>query len=529
MKNLFFLFALCTTITVSSVCVPAQESKFTELKTRAEASDYEETSRYQDVVDFMHAVVKTDDKIHLTNFGKTFEGRNLPLAVIGAKDASSEAVLAENKTRIYIQGNIHAGEVCGKEALQMLLRDLASGKHGEWTESLVLLIAPIYNADGNERIDLKNRPRQHGPLKGMGQRPNAQDYDLNRDHTKLDSPEARALVSLFNQYDPHVIIDLHTTNGTRHAYHLTYSAPLNPNTPQAIDQFLREKWLPEITQKIKAKHNWDYYYYGNLPWRGMNAERGWYTFDHRPRFNNNYAGLRNRFGILSEAYSYATFKERVLATLYFVEEVLDFAHTNAKGIREITKYADRQSIVGQKLALQAQLARSPEMVEILMGEVDEEKNPYSDEIILRRKNVSTPEKMYEYGTFEATETITAPEAYYIPASQSKAIELLEAHGIRFEKLSSEQLLKVERFRIDSTKLAARPFQGHEQLTLFGAYEKSEVSLPAGTVVVPITQPLGRLAFYLLEPRSDDGLVNWDLLGESLKQARFYPIWRKPAE
>ena len=144
------------------------------------------------------------------------------------EDASPESVRASGKTVVYLQGNIHGGEVCGKEALQMLLRDLLAGQHREWRESMVLLIAPIYNADGNERVSLTNRGRQHGPIEGMGQRPNAQGYDLNRDHMKLDSPEARSVARLFSEYDPQVAIDLHTTNGTRHAYHITYSPRSTP-------------------------------------------------------------------------------------------------------------------------------------------------------------------------------------------------------------------------------------------------------------------------------------------------------------
>ncbi len=85
------------------------------------------------------------------------------------------------------------------------------------------MMAPIYNADGNERVNLYNRPRQNGPFGGMGQRANAQGLDLNRDHMKARSAEATSLIGLMNAYDPHVLIDLHTTNGTRHGYHLTYS------------------------------------------------------------------------------------------------------------------------------------------------------------------------------------------------------------------------------------------------------------------------------------------------------------------
>ena len=178
----------------------------------------------------------------------------LPLAVVGrVKDGSAEAVRATGLTRVYLQANIHAGEVEGKEVLQMLLRDLALGRHPEWTRTMVLLIAPIYNADGNERIRLDQRSLQNGPLGGVGQRPNAQDLDLNRDHMKLESPEARSLVSMLRAYDPHLGVDLHTTNGTHHAYQLTYATPLHPNTAPALVTWLRSDWLPRITKRIKSK------------------------------------------------------------------------------------------------------------------------------------------------------------------------------------------------------------------------------------------------------------------------------------
>ncbi|HYR09897.1 MAG TPA: M14 family zinc carboxypeptidase, partial [Longimicrobium sp.] len=218
------------------------------LTSHPERTDFRETSRYADVVAFMEASDRASPLIHLTTFGTTNEGRALPLAVVGrVADASPAAVRASGKTVVYLQGNIHAGEVEGKESLQILLREIAVGRHGALLDSLVLLIAPIYNADGNERIDAANRPRQHGPIGGMGVRPNAQGLDLNRDHTKLESPEARGLARMLSEYDPHVVIDLHTTNGTYHGYHLTYAPPMHPNTPVEIDRILRREWLPAVT------------------------------------------------------------------------------------------------------------------------------------------------------------------------------------------------------------------------------------------------------------------------------------------
>ncbi|HET9263762.1 MAG TPA: M14 family metallopeptidase [Vicinamibacterales bacterium] len=534
-------------------------SSLASLETRPEKTAYRETSRYADVVAFMEAVAQAAPRIHLTTFGYTFEGRPLPLAVVGAPDASPEAVRKTGKLRVYIQGNIHGGEVEGKESAQMLLRDLAQGKHADWLQSMVLLIAPIYNADGNERISLTNRGRQHGPIGGMGQRPNAQDLDLNRDHMKLDSPEARSVVKLMNDYDPHVSMDLHTTNGSYHAYHVTYAPPLNPATDPAIIEMLRKEWLPAFTKTIKAKYGWDYYYYGNVSGGGRGrggrgggrgqAGRGgpppvsppavqqspeaqpsgdmrsWATFDHRPRFNNNYIGLRNRIALLSEAYSYATFEDRVLATNRFVDENLDYAHAHVKEIQQLTAGADKRPIVGSTLPVRAELERAPEPVEILMGEVAEERNPYSGQMMYRRVDVKRPEKMYEMGTFRATDTERVPAVYFVPPNLSTVIDRIQAHGIATTTLDAAGTVQIEEFKIEAIELAARPFQNRTERTLRGTWTALQRELPAGTLRIDMTQPLARLAFYLLEPRSDDGLANWNLVDGLEANAEAYPIVR----
>ncbi|MGH9347093.1 MAG: M14 family metallopeptidase [Vicinamibacterales bacterium] len=496
------------------------------LETRAERSDYAETTPYDEVRAFLDTVDRASPRIHLTTFGYTTEGRALPLAVVGqVSDARPETVRASGKTRVYLQGNIHAGEVEGKESLLAFLREIAQGQHAAWLESMVLLVAPIYNADGNERVTLTNRGRQHGPIGGMGQRSNARNFDLNRDHMKLDTPEARSLVRFMTAYDPHVAIDLHTTNGTRHAYHLTYSPPLNPNTDPQIVTLLRSDWLPRITKAIKDKHGWDFYYYGNVMAPG-GGERGWYTFDHRPRFGNNYVGLRNRFAILSEAYSYAIFPERIAATSRFVEQILDSVHRSAAEVRRITADLDARSVIGQQFALRARYHRS-EPVDILMGDVAEERNPHSGHVMLRRLDVRKPERMPEFGTFEPTESQTAPVRYFVPTELGGVIERLQAHGVRMTRTDASLTLKLQQFRIDSSTTAERAFEQHHERTVTGEYESVDKTVPAGTFVVRVDQPLGRLVFYLLEPRSDDGFVNWNVLDEALKGAKVYPILREP--
>jgi len=365
----------------------------------------------------------------------------------------------------------------------------------------------------------------------MGQRPNAQNLDLNRDYTKAEAPETRSTLELIRAYDPHVLVDLHTTNGTYHAYHLTYAPPLHPNTDAGIVRMLREDWLPSVTRTLR-NDGFDIYYYGNVPqeesrWAAAEgAERGWYTYDHRPRFGVNYAGLRNRFGILSEAYSYLPFDQRIRATRRFTEAVLDWAHAHATRIRRATAEADRRSVTGTDLATRARLQRSPQPVEIRMGAVDTIYHPYTGEVMLRRRDVSRPERMPEYGTFVADATEAVPGAWLVPAALERVAERLAAHGVQVERLATSQRMRVEEFRIDSTRTSQQAFQGHRERTIGGRWVAVQREVPAGTLRVPSGQPLGRLAFTLLEPVSDDGFAAWNLLDPALERdGVVYPILR----
>jgi hypothetical protein len=351
--------------------------------------------------------------------------------------------------------------------------------------------------------------------------------DLNRDQMKLDAPESRALVGLYSAYDPHLSVDLHTTNGSHHGYHLTYAPPLPPSTPREIDDFLRQAWLPDITRSVKEATGWDMYYYGGArPARG-DREAGWYTFSHQPRYVSNYIGLRNRFGILGEAYSYASFEERIGISYWFTREIIEFAYRNAAEIQERTARADARSIVGDSLGVQFEVQRSAEPVTILMGETVEEENPVSGQRMLLRTDTQTPTEMYEYGTFRPTERETVPEAYFVPSEMESVLDLLEAHGVQTMVVhQAPDDLQVQTFQIDSLSTSEREYQGHQAQEVWGRYgSPQEASLAPGTIMVPMEQPLARVVFHLLEPRSDDGLVAWGLMGEFLEAGGEYPISR----
>ena len=535
-----------------------QKPSLANLKTRPESTDYKSTSTYDDVVTFMKAVDEASPIIFYTTYGTTFEGRAMPMAVVGTglKDASPASVKASGKLRVHIQANVHAGEVEGKESCLVLLREFALGQHRDWLQSMVFLVTPIYNADGNEKFALNNRQRQNGPVNGMGTRANAQNLNINRDYMKLDTPEAQAFVKLWNDYDPYVGYDLHTSDGSAHGYYLTYSPPLNPDTDPRIMKIMTDEWFPYVTTDMKTKHGWDSFYYGNAATpgghggRGRGAGRGdaaagqppatpppappapagpreWRTFEHVPRFHNSYVGLRNRFALLSEAYAYATFEDRIKATNDFLQASLDFAAKNAAELEKAVADADREKVVGTTLSTSAKMKRGG-MVEILMGEVEDEKNPVSGAVMNRRKDVVKPEQMVDMMWFEPAATETVPSAYYVPADATKAIELLKAHGLQMQQ-TGQPVQGVEQFAIETNTLAPPPaFEGHSIRKLEGKWQAApDVAVPSGAWEIPMNQPLARLAFYLLEPASDDGLVAWnaldDRLGESVKT---FPIARK---
>jgi hypothetical protein len=575
------LVALAAVVAAVPFVSAQQASPLGDLKTTAEKTDFKATSTYDDVVQFMKAVDAASPIVFYATYGTTTEGRAMPMAVVGAglKDASPAAVKATGKLRVHIQANVHAGEVEGKESAQILLRELALGRHDDWLRSMVFLITPIYNADGNEKFALTNRQRQNGPINGMGTRANAQNLNINRDYMKLDTPEAKAFVKLMNDYDPQVSYDLHTSDGSYHGYFLTYSPPLNPDTSATIMKIMTDEWFPYVTKDMKAKHGWDSFYYGNVSTPGgrgfggaPGGERGaggppspqtslpaapgqalpaappgqrsgrgqgagcgnmpapdgvtreWRTFEHVPRFHNNYVGLRNRFALLSEAYAYATFEDRIKATNYFLDASLDFAAANAAKLRRAVEDADRQAITGTMLSTSAKMKRGG-MVDILMGEVEPETNPLDNAVMCRRKDVVRPEKMVDMMWFEPAATEIVPAAYYVPLDATKAIELLKAHGVRMQEAIPPG--DVEGFHVD-TNAAGQNFEGHTLRKLDGKWGVTIDRKPGVKYwEVGTRQPLGRLAFYLLEPTSDDGLVAWNYLDDQLKDgATTYPILRR---
>jgi len=511
------------------------------LQTRAERTNFAETTHYDEVIAFVNEVQKRTPLASVEYFGQTSEGRKLPLVIFSNPPVHQPRdVRALGRPVVFIMANIHAGEVEGKEAVLNLMRQIATGgPAAKLLDRIVIIFAPIYNADGNEKFDINNRTEQNGPVNGVGVRENGQGLDLNRDYMKMESPEARSLImNVFNRWDPHVVVDLHTTDGSYHAYHLTYSPALTPNTNQQILDFTRNKMLPDITKTVAQKYNYRMYFYGNFTddsGREHNdVAKSWSTFDNRPRFGNNYVGLRNRIAILSEAYSYADFKTRIDATEKFVRSILEYSADHAAEIISMVNAADQDSIkrglapsqsdvLGVRFKKRASYAGQP--VDILVGSVDKEMDPRTNKNRLKMTAKADPVKMIDYGEFAADKTETIPAAYILTADQKAIVDKLRDHGIAVNTLQNDATLSVDAYVVDDVTHASRPFQKHNETTLKVRRESKQVTFPAGSYVVSMAQPLGRLIFYLLEPESDDGLVEWNYFDSSVSPQKDFPVYR----
>ena len=523
------------------------------LRSRAEETNFEETSRYEDVMTFISELQKRSNLLRLVTFGKSEEGRDLPLLILSDPPITQPLEARQSgRPVIFIMANIHAGEVEGKEAMLHLSRRLVTGDLRPLLRKLVILIAPIYNADGNERIDVKMRTAQNGPVNGVGTRENGKGLDLNRDYMKLESVEARALVGLMNRWDPHLTVDLHTSNGSYHGYHLTYSPMLNPNADQRLIDYERERMLPAINRALLLKHGFRSYYYGNfatverlnrevenfeLQRSGRAAQPAgspqtpvWRTFDHRPMFGNNYVGLRNRLTILSEAYSYLEFRKRVEVTESFVEEILKYSSLHASSIISLIRRLDDDLMRGKGRAqgLDFEIAPLEKKVPILVGEVQKIRNPKSgkDMTVMVEERVK-PTLMTDYGIFKATRSSTLPAAYVMPAGEvTREMQAnLRLHGVALEELKEPLTIESERFTITAVTRATRKFQGHEEIRLRGKYANDSQTWPAGSILVRTTQSSASLIFYLLEPESDCGYVRWNFLDQLLVKGAVYPVAR----
>jgi len=521
--NLFRYWILFIPLLASRLVV-GQPSWPSDLITVPEKTEFLKTSTHNDVIKFLDHLQSRSKEIRVFSMGQSLEGKEIPVAVLSraAVHTAAEAKASE-KLVIYIQGNIHAGEVEGKEATLMLMREILLGDKRNLLDNQIILFAPIYNTDSNDKMEAGRRPSQEDSPLEVGLRENSAGLDLNRDGTKMEALETQSLFSnVISQWDPQVFVDLHTTNGTWHAYSLTW-APAYHTTGDSSTYNYTVEMLRSITATAKARYGLEFGPYGEY-----RVEEGWppknfYTYHHHPRYLVNNFGLRNRMAILSEAFSHERFYQRINSTYHFVNEILSYTNTHSDEILALNKKSAETTI--RNITEHAGNIRKGVRFQMFSKEMLSEFKTYdyiksenaadSNEWIRTGKVVSYNDVKY-HGAFRATVKATMPRGYVIPAQFSQIVELLKKHGVIVDQLNKPKVFTGEVFRIDSLERSQRKFEGHFMSNVTGKFTPTKRKFKNGDYVIDLAQPLANLIFYLLEPQSDDGFVNWNFFDSYLK-------------
>lgn len=497
----------------------AQENK--KLLTVAEISNYETTSSYADVMNFIKEIKKISPHIKLESIASSTERRDIPLLVIGNPVPKSAAQLKNDKRiKVYIQGNIHAGEVEGKEAALMFIRDLLL-KRKEILKDVILLVCPIFNADGNEPISVKNRTNQNGPKNGVGVRYNGQFLDLNRDAVKLETPEVSGLLAnVLNKWDPAIFVDLHTTNGSYHEEPVTFVWQMNVNGDSNLISYMRDKMMPQVSSILSGKYNTLNCFYGEFI-NQRDYSKGFISYAYEPRYIVNYVGLRNRLAILNENYVYADFKTRVIGCYNLLWSITEYAAQNNTEIKNLLIAADKRTVdrgmnpaASDSFAVKQEVRPTKNPIGINVYEVESYKDQNGRER-LRPTNVKKFVTVPYLADYFSTENVKFPFAYLITLKDPRVLAVLKNHGLKIEKLTAPAKLEVETFKITELKPETRSNQGHYLNQVKGEYIKETREFAEGVYVIRTAQPLANVASYLLEPLTEDSMLLWNFFDRAV--------------
>ena len=526
-------------------CVAATPTVMPSPATRAERTGYCETTPYEEVMAFLDSVkakAAPNRIMRITQVGASPRGRPLMIVTACARTNRSadscDALMtpARRKAVVMLQANIHAGEVEGKEAVLALLRTVVTDARPNLLDSLTLVVVPIYNADGNEALgpQSRNRSAQLGPAV-IGERPNGDGLDLNRDYIKAEAPETRALLPLLTNGGIDVFVDLHTTDGSYHGYNLTFAPSLDPGAPLAL--FTSDTLLAAVRRRLwrKGVKTYPYGNFSNSFAREVSIDAqkdGWFTYDSRPRFGTNYFGLTGGVAVLSEAFSHDPFAIRVASTYAFVRELLGSVGGDPTILARVTA-ARRVLAAGSALrgvVLETQLTTRPFRDSVLVEDLEADRDSAGAEpgvpLGIRRTGRIRGQWMPVLDRFEATRQTSVPAGgWLVEARDTAVLALLTRHGVTVRPIGIARRLDVERFEVDSVDRLEHMFQGHREVKVLGRWLRVRMQSSADWRWVPPAQRQVLVAAQLLEPQSNDGATTWNLFDDRLSMAKFHPVMR----
>ncbi|MBD8567293.1 M14 family metallopeptidase [Oxalobacteraceae sp. CFBP 8763] len=505
---------------------PLAHSATPDLTTISERSGFQATGRYDETIALCAAFAQAYPKqVQCIDFGITPEGRPMKALVVNNNGVFTPAAAKKAGLPVtLIQGGIHAGEIDGKDAGFLALREILEGRAGKGAlDKQVLLFVPVFNVDGHERFGKWNRPNQRGPVE-MGWRTTAQNLNLNRDYLKADSPEMQAMLGLVNAWDPLTYVDLHATNGAKFQHDISIQVePVYSGDPEfrKAGLALRTNVIKDIAKEGSTPQS----YYMSFV-KQDDPMSGFEDSVSDPRFSTGYFQLRNRMAMLVETHSWKAYPVRVRITRNTVVSLLNQIAKHGADWQKAAYAADERAakLGNKKVALNYRTTDKTEMVNFNGYEYTRKPSEISGGLMTRYDE--TKPQVWRVPLRDevvADMEITAPGAgYIVPAAQAAIVgEKLRQHGVVFRKLDQGiARANVETFRADKATLDATSVEGHQRLTVMGKWTAEPRAVTAGSLFVPIAQPKARLVVAMFEPQAPDSLLAWGTFNTAFERKEY---------
>ncbi len=518
MKINLIVFLLLTSIVFSQT-----EDKWI---TTFEKSGFISTADYDQTMKYYQNISDYSEYAELMGFGISPQGRELKCLIV-SKDRVFDPVEVKrtNKPIVLIISGIHAGEIEGKDASMILLREILITKEQEYLiDDAVLMVVPIFSVDGHERKSKYNRINQNGPEE-MGWRTTAQGYNLNREWMKADASEMQSMLKLISEWIPDFVIDNHTTNGADYQYTITYEVERFANIYSETAQWLDKKFVPFLTNEVNKKGFLIFPYVALRNWRSS-LDSGIVDWASGPRLSTGYFSLQNRPSLLVETHMIKPYKERVYSTKAVLETTLDFINQNSQGLVKLNKEADANSIKklydgDEYIPISFKLGDSYEEVIFKGLEYYEENSEISGgkKIVYTDKPKDMNIKFYR--DVKPADSIQPAKAYLIPQEWQGLVERLKFHGVEISQLSKEQSFNVKRYKFKNIKFNNSSNEGRHRVNFDFDIYSEEVVVPEGTFFVSTNQRTIRIITHLLEPKCSDSFVQWGFLNQIFEQKEYF--------
>ena len=492
----------------------AASGKPAPLETISERSGFKVTGRYDEVERLCAEFAKAyPDAVRATEFGRTPEGRPMLALVISRSGALTPGDARERDVPVMLaQGGIHAGEIDGKDAGFLAIREMLQGRLAKGAlDSFVFVFVPVFNVDGHERFGRWNRPNQNGPEE-MGWRTNAQNLNLNRDYTKADAPEMQAMLRLLDAWDPVLYVDLHVTDGAQFQHDVSNNLePVLTSDPGL--QPAGHALIAQLNQALAAQGSLPLDFYPSFR-KGDDPSSGFDASAYPPRFSTGYWAQRNRFSLLVETHSWKDYPTRVRVTHNILVKLSEMMAKQGRSWRKLAAEADSRAeqLGGQDVTVDFEPGPHTTMIDFRGYAYTREPSPISGALVTRY-DTTKPQVWHVpfHDTLIPKLTVHAPRgAYIVPAAHAAWLgEKLALHGIRFERLErAVPAASVEAFRATRNSLSPASFESHTMATIEGQWKTEKRDIPAGSLIVPIAQPKARLILALLEPQAGDSFASW---------------------